>query len=493
MPVIDAPVSAGTPASASTAAHGKSHKLWGGRFGAGPTPEFDALNNSIGVDFRLWPYDIRLSKAWAVALWGANVLTLEESKTLERGLDAVGIRLAAGEKPQASDEDVHTLIDRLLHEEVGDVASRLHTGRSRNDQVALDLRLYARGAIGELAAGIGRLQAALLRVAQDHTATMVPAYTHLQRAQPTTLAHHLLAYVAMLQRDFDRLQDAFDRADVMPLGSGAATGSGLPLNRELVAKELDFAAISQNSLDAVSDRDFVVEIEAAAALAMVHLSRLAEELVLWSSTEFGFVELPDEYATGSSLMPQKKNPDVPELVRGRTGRVFGHLLAMLTTLKGLPLSYNRDLQEDKEGFFAAVDTTLAALDVLSRMLPRLRFREDVMAAAAADPSMMATEVADYLVRKGVPFREAHSVVGRAVKRAGSARNGSLADLSLDQWRELHAAFDGDVQQALDPARALAARRGTGSPGPGATKRALVRANLAVKHNRDWVAAHKPVY
>jgi argininosuccinate lyase len=262
---------------------------------------------------------------------------------------------------------------------------------------------------------------------------------------------------------------------------------------ELVAKELDFGAISQNSLDAVSDRDFVVEIEAAAALLMVHLSRLAEEMVLWSSTEFGFVELPDDYATGSSLMPQKKNPDVPELVRGRTGRVMAQLMAMLTVLKGLPLSYNRDLQEDKEGFFIAVDTTMAALDVLAPMLPRLRFNEDVMAAAAGDPALMATEVADYLVRKGVPFREAHGVVGKAVKRVALGKHASLADLSLEQWQALHPAFDGDVEQALDPARALAARRATGSPGPGATKRALVRANLAVKRNRDWLSAHKPLY
>jgi argininosuccinate lyase len=332
----------------------------------------------------------------------------------------------------------------------------------------------------------------LLKLAQDHRGTVMPAYTHLQRAQPTTLAHHLLAYVAMLQRDFDRLQDAFDRADIMPLGSAAATGSSLPLKRELVAKELDFASISQNSLDAVSDRDFVVEIEAACALVMVHLSRLGEELVLWSSSEFGFLELPDEYATGSSLMPQKKNPDVPELVRGRAGRVIGELTAMLATLKGLPLAYNRDLQGDKESFFTVADITMSCLDILTRMLPRLRFDVAAMAEAASDPGLMATEVADYLVQKGVAFRRAHQLVGMAVRKAHTRRV-TLAELEVADWQALDPAFGPEVTELFDPRQALARRQTVGSSGPGPVKRAIVRASLAVKRNRQWLVANKPAY
>jgi argininosuccinate lyase len=427
-------------------------------------------------------------------LGAAGIVPSTEAQQLIRALQAVRREFDSGQFAFADDdEDIHTAIERRLAELLGpDIAGKLHTGRSRNDQVALDLRLYAKSAIAETGGSLCRLQTALVRLAEDHVDTIMPAYTHLQRAQPTTLAHHLLAYVAMLQRDFDRLQDAFDRADIMPLGSAAATGTSLPLNRELVAKELDFASISQNSLDAVSDRDFVVEIEAGCALVMVHLSRLSEELVLWSTQEFGFIELPDEYATGSSLMPQKKNPDVPELVRGRTGRVIGELTSMLTTLKGLPLAYNRDLQADKESFFTAVDTTQECLEILARMIPRLRIRVERMLEAASDPSMMATEVADYLVLKGVPFRRAHEVVGKAVRKAHN-RKVSLAELDLEAWRALEPSFDAGVSELFDPRRAIASRRTTGTPGPGPVKRALVRAALAIKRNRQWLTANKPRY
>jgi argininosuccinate lyase len=278
----------------------------------------------------------------------------------------------------------------------------------------------------------------------------------------------------------------------MPLGSGAASGTSLPLRREMVAAELNFASVSQNSLDAVSDRDFVVELEAACALVMVHLSRLAEELVLWSSAEFGFIDVPDDYATGSSLMPQKKNPDVPELVRGRAARVAGNLTAILSVLKGLPLAYNRDLQEDKQGLFDTVDLTLASLDILGRMLPKVRFRTDRMEAATTDPALLATEVADYLVERGVPFREAHTVVGLAVKRAGAGKT-SLADLGLEQWRALHPAFDDGVLQLFDPRRALSRRKLVGSPGPVPVRRAIVRAALSIKRNRQWLETNKPRY
>jgi argininosuccinate lyase len=481
-------------ASAKDPGGPRNARLWGGRFGTGPSRAVEAFTSSLAVDRRLYREDIAGSVAHARMLGTAGIISRPDAQKLIKGLQAVRNEFDEGLfEFTDGDEDIHTAVERRLHELLGaEVGGKIHTGRSRNDQVALDLRMYAKNAIVETGGALCRLQAALVRLAGANLDTILPAYTHLQRAQPTTLAHHLLAYVAMLQRDFDRLQDAFDRTDIMPLGSGAVTGSSLSLQREVVAKALDFASISQNSLDAVSDRDFVVEIEAACALVMVHLSRLGEELVLWSSSEFGFIELPDDYATGSSLMPQKKNPDVPELVRGRTGKVIGELVAMLTTLKGLPLSYNRDLQGDKEGFFAAVDTTQECLEVLARMLPRLEIREARMAEAASDPALMATEVADYLVRKGVPFRRAHDVVGKAVRKAQSKKV-TLAELELDVWKGLDGAFDADVADVFDARQALARRHTTGSAGPGPVKRALVRASLAVRRNRQWLAANKTRY
>jgi argininosuccinate lyase len=488
-------VAAETEAPSAKDPGGPKHtRLWGGRFAAGPTRAVEEFTSSLAVDRRLYREDIAGSIAHARMLGAAAIIPRGDAQKLAKGLQAIRKEFDEGRFDFVDgDEDIHTAVERRLHELLGaDVGGKLHTGRSRNDQVALDLRMYAKNAIVDTGAALCRLQAALIRLAGANMDTILPAYTHLQRAQPTTLAHHLLAYVAMLQRDFDRLQDAFDRTDIMPLGSGAATGSSLALNREMVAKALDFTSISQNSLDAVSDRDFVVEIEAACALVMVHLSRLGEELVLWSSSEFGFIELPDEYATGSSLMPQKKNPDVPELVRGRTGKVIGELVAMLTTLKGLPLAYDRDLQGDKESFFAAVDTTQECLEVLARMLPRLGIRESTMAAAASDPALMATEIVDYLVRKGVPFRRAHEVVGKAVRRA-QAKKVTLAELELDAWKGLDGAFDQDVADLFDPWLGLSRRHTTGSAGPGPVKRALVRASLAVRRNRAWLAANKTRY
>jgi argininosuccinate lyase len=454
----------------------------------------EEFTSSLAVDRRLYREDVSGSIAHARMLGAAGIIARTDAQRLIGGLQAVRREFDEGKFVFVDgDEDIHSAIERRLGALLGaDIGGRLHTGRSRNDQVALDLRMYAKRAIVETGGSLCRLQAALVTLAQEHIETIMPAYTHLQRAQPTTLAHHLLAYVAMLQRDFDRLQDAFDRADIMPLGSAAATGTSLPLNRELVAKELDFTSISHNSLDAVSDRDFVVEIEAACALVMVHLSRLGEELVLWSSQEFGFIELPDDYATGSSLMPQKKNPDVPELVRGRTGKVIGELTSMLTTLKGLPLSYNRDLQADKESFFSAVDTTQASLEILAQLVPRLRIRVERMLEAASDPQLMATEVADYLVLRGVPFRRAHEVVGKAVRRA-QTKKVTLAELDLEAWQALEPAFDAGVRELFDPRRAITRRRATGTPGPGPVRRALVRAGLAVKRNRQWLTVNKPRY
>ncbi|HEV3231893.1 MAG TPA: argininosuccinate lyase [Candidatus Dormibacteraeota bacterium] len=479
------------PRAAKAASPERAPRLWGGRFAGGPARAVQEFTDSLPVDRRLYRQDIAGSVAHARMLGVAGIIPVADAQALVRGLAQVRKEMDSGAFVFVeTDEDVHTAVERRLHELLGpEVGGRLHTGRSRNDQVALDLRLYAKGAITDIGGAVTRLQAALLKLAHQHQADVMPAYTHLQRAQPTTLGHHLLAYVAMLQRDFDRLQDAHDRTDIMPLGSGAATGSSLPLRRDLVAQELDFTSISQNSLDAVSDRDFAVELMAACALVMVHLSRLAEEVVLWSTSEFGFLELSDDYATGSSLMPQKKNPDVPELVRGRAGRVFGHLTAMLTTLKGLPLAYNRDLQEDKEALFGSVDTTGACLDITARMLARATFRTDAMAAAGGDPALLATEVAEYLVRRGVPFREAHDVVGRAVRRA-QQRRVPLSELTLEQWQSLHDAFDAEVLELFDPARALARREAAGSPGPRPLRRALARAAVAIKRNQEWLKANR---
>ena len=463
-------------------------RLWGGRFSTGPAQQVAAYTDSLAVDRRLYSEDIRGSLAHARMLAATGIISAAEGRAIERGLVKVGKEMAAGTfQFQPADEDIHTAVERRLSEVAGaDVGGKLHTGRSRNDQVALDLRLFARGSILALGESICELQAALLDQARAHLGDIIPAYTHLQRAQPTTIGHHLLAYVAMLQRDFERLRDAHVRVEVMPLGSAAATGTSLPLRRDMVARELGFAAVSENSLDAVSDRDFVVELEAACALLMVHLSRLGEEWVLWSSQEFGFVELPDEYSTGSSLMPQKKNPDIAELMRGRSGRVIGDLVAMLTTLKGLPLAYNRDLQEDKQGLFDATDTALASLRIAAALVAFSTFKVERAAAAGSDPAMLATEVADYLVRKGIPFRRAHEVVGMAVRQA-AAQGATLAGLGLAQWRSIEPAFDAEGLAALDPARALRSRTIPGSPGPRPLRQAIRGATAALERNRAWVA------
>ncbi|MHB8508234.1 MAG: argininosuccinate lyase [Candidatus Dormibacteria bacterium] len=471
-----------------------SGRLWGGAFASGPARAVEEFTSSLAIDRRLYREDIAGSIAHARMLGATGIIPAPDAHALVRGLVAVRREIEGGTFVFTdADEDIHTAIERRLHETLGpEVGGKLHTGRSRNDQVALDLRMYARGAIHALGTAVNRFEAVLLKLASEHLETMMPAYTHMQRAQPTTLAHHLLAYVAMLQRDFERLVDAYDRTDIMPLGSGAATGSSLPLRRESVATELGFAGISQNSLDAVSDRDFVVELMAACSLVMVHLSRLSEELVLWSTSEFGFIEIADDYTTGSSLMPQKKNPDVAELVRGRAGRVFGHLQAMLTTLKGLPLSYNRDLQEDKEGLFSCVDTTLACVDLTARMMGRVKFRTSVLAEAAADPALLATEVAECLVRAGVPFRRAHELVGVAVRRAATQRT-TLAGLSLADWQEIDSVFTAEVPALFDAAGALRRRQGVGTPGPRPLARGLARAGVAVRRGSEWLKANRVSY
>jgi argininosuccinate lyase len=389
-------------------------KAWGGRFREATDEMVEAYTGSLAADLRMAPQDIRGSIAHVHALARARLLTAAEARTLERGLKRVAAEIAAGRfVPRAGDEDVHMAVERRLTELVGPVGGKVHTGRSRNDQVATDLRLWLRDEIDQLSEELRDLVRALAGRARRDAEVVLPGYTHLQRAQPVLLAHHWLAYVEMHLRDLDRLADVRRRVDVLPLGAGALAGAGFALDRAAVARELGFAAVSRNSLDAVSDRDFVVEFLAAAALIAMHLSRLAEELVLWSTEEFGFLGLPDAFATGSSMMPQKKNADVAELARGRTGRVYGALVAVLTMLKGLPLTYNRDLQEDKPPLFEAADQLRASVRVLARMLPRLTVHAGRMRAGAGGFAL-ATELADHLVESGLPFRQAHEVVGKLV-------------------------------------------------------------------------------
>jgi len=423
-------------------------KLWGGRFKSEADPAFAKFNASFSFDRRLFAADIRGSVAHCHALLRAGVLTAKEAEQIEQGLNAV-LNNATGREDyfEQSAEDVHSFVEARLVELIGAAGGKLHTGRSRNDQVATDLRLWLREAIDQLVAGTKQLQTALLDLAEQEIATVMPGYTHLQRAQPILFAHWCLAYFEMFARDRERLVEARKRVNVLPLGSAALAGTSFPIDREAVARELEFESVSLNSLDAVSDRDFCVEFAGACSLIMVHLSRLAEEIVLYSSQEFGFFELSDAVATGSSLMPQKKNPDSMELVRGKAGRVFGGLMAILTTMKGLPLAYNKDMQEDKEAVFDAFDTTAGSLEVSAIVLRNLSLNRDRMRDAATKGMLNATELADYLVRKQVPFREAHEVVGKAVLKA-IEKGIELGELSLDDLRLLSGKIEKDVFECL---------------------------------------------
>src|SRR5690242_12751266 len=454
-----------------------SHKLWGGRFAVPPAAVLEALNRSIGTDFRLWPYDIRLSKAWAVALWGANVLTLEESRAIEHGLDAVGARLAAGEQPLPSDEDVHTLIDRLLHEEIGDVASRLHTGRSRNDQVATATRLWTMDACQRLDHAVRTMQGVLLEQAQSIESALMPSYTHLQRAIPVSGAHWLLSHFWPLERDRARLRAAQRSAAVLPLGSGAVAGCAYPISRVLLQGTLGFDAVSPNSIDAVSDRDFIAEVLFTAALIGTHLSRLAEDLIIYGSSEFGFVQFGEGYTSGSSMMPQKRNPDALELARGSAARMLGDLTTLLATLKGLPTSYNKDLQDDKRVLFDATDTLLLVLPAAAGALAECTFRTDRMAAALSS-TMMATDLADYLVRRGATFREAHGAVGRLVRQCED-EGADLRTLPLAAFVSAHALFDQDVFDALSVLQSVEQREIEGGTGPSAVRVQIEAAQRAL--------------
>lgn len=448
--------------------------MWGGRFDESIDALMARFNHSFRFDQRMWREDIRGSMAWARQLAQAGVISAEERDTLLAGLEAVFAEFADGRfEARPSDEDIHTAVERRLGELVGPVAGKLHTGRSRNDQVATDVRLWTMGAIQRIDDGVRALQQALLTQAEAAGDALMPGYTHLQRAQPVLLAHWLLSHFWSLQRDRERLADCAKRTAVLPLGSGAIAGTPLAIDRQALAADLGMAAISPNSMDAVSDRDFIAEFLFCAALIGVHLSRLAEDMIIYSSAEFGFVTLADAYSTGSSLMPQKKNPDSFELLRGKAGRLIGDLATLLIVLKGLPSAYNKDLQEDKEPLFDAADTLELALPVAAGAVATARFRYEHM-RAALDNAMLATDVADYLVARGVPFREAHHVVGRLVREA-EQRGVALSALPLDVFLAAHPACGADVLQVFNVDRSVAQRRVPGATAPEAVHEQIVQA------------------
>ncbi len=447
--------------------------LWGGRFSQVPSELVREFTCSVEVDRRLYDQDIRGSLAHARMLKGIGLLSATELKEIENGLQTIRDQIQEGRFRWKSElEDVHMNIEAALTR-LTPAGAKLHTGRSRNDQVATDMRLWVMEECGQVILGIRNLQQMICRMAEANREILIPGYTHLQRAQPVYLAHHLLAYVEMLERDCGRFRDAASRADVLPLGSGALAGSSLPLDRQAVAAELGFSRISTNSLDAVSDRDFVVEFLSASALLGIHLSRLAEDFILWASAEFGFIRIGDAFTTGSSLMPQKKNPDVAELVRGKAGSLCGNLTAMLVILKGLPMTYNRDLQEDKAPLFHSADTIRASLQVLAGMVGDTAVVPDQCQAAVSDPLLMATDVADRLVEIGVPFRQAHEVVGRAVALAEHSGK-KLNELPLADWKKIDSQVTGACLDVFDPVKALASRKMVGAPGKSQISRELKR-------------------
>jgi len=445
-----------------------------GRFQKAADKRVAEYTSSIPFDWRLYKQDISGSITHSTMLAKQGIISGEEAVIISQGLESIREEIAQGKFEFKSElEDIHMAIEARLMEKVGEVGGKLHTARSRNDQVALDLRLFAKEAISETLVRLRELQSALVSLAEANTRVVMPGYTHLQPAQPVLLAHHLLAYFEMLQRDIDRFNECLKHTDVMPLGSGALAGVAYDIDREFLARELGFSEISQNSIDAVSDRDFVVEYEAAASLSMMHLSRLAEEIILWSSAEFNFIELDEAYATGSSIMPQKKNPDVAELVRGKTGRVYGRLMALLTTMKALPLAYNRDLQEDKEGFFDTVDTLLSTLEVFTGMVASLRVNAENAEQAVKQGYLLATDLADYLVKKGEAFRTAHDVVARLVSYA-MKKGKSFGELSLAEYKDFSPLFDDDVY-SITVETSLAARDVTGGTAPKQVAKALAAA------------------
>lgn len=458
-----------------------------GRFEKAADKTTMSYSASVQFDWRLYNYDIAGSMVHARMLAKQGIITDEEAGDIVKGLTEIAEEIAQGKFEFKQElEDIHMNIESALVEKIGDVGKKLHTARSRNDQVALDIRMYAKDAIVHTITGIIELQKTLVELASAHKKTVVPGYTHLQRAQPILLAHYFLAYFEMLGRDIDRFAGCMKRVDVLPLGSGALAGVAYDIDREWVAKELDFSKVSENSLDAVSDRDFIIEYESGASLCMMHLSRLAEEMVLWSTAEFDFIEPNDAYATGSSIMPQKKNPDIAELVRGKTGRVYGNLMALLTTMKGLPLAYNRDMQEDKQGFFDTADTLVATLEVFNGMMRTIHVKTDKMAEAAGKGYMLATDLADYLVKKGLSFREAHAATGKLVTYA--IKNGkSLGELTLDEYQQFSPAYDKGVFD-ISVESSITSRDNTGGT---SYKQVLKQITAAKRKLREFAGEEQP--
>jgi len=460
-------------------------KLWGGRF-TKPTDQLvEAYTASIPFDKELYEEDIRGSLAHVAMLAKCGIIPAEDAEKIREGLHAVLGRIRRGEAEfSIADEDIHMNIERQLMEEIGPVGGKLHTGRSRNDQVATDMHLYLRKWAVRFVGLLADLQEALIGQAKANLDTIVPGYTHLQRAQPVLLAHHLMAYVSMFRRDIERLQDSYKRINTLPLGAGALAGTTFPIDREFVASQLGFERIYDNSLDAVSDRDFIVEFLAGASIIMMHLSRLCEELVLWSSTEFGFIELDDAFCTGSSIMPQKKNPDVAELVRGKTGRVYGHLMGILTVLKSLPLAYNKDMQEDKEGLFDTVRTLDGALRLMAPMIATMKVNRERMRQAVREDFSNATDIADYLVNKGLPFRQAHEIIGKLVLHC-IQKGVFLLDLPLETYKTFSSLFEEDIYEVLRPERVVNARNVYGGTASGRVAGAIERAEAELAAVREW--------
>ncbi len=456
-----------------------SEKLWGGRFEKSTDEMINEFQASINFDKRMYREDIAGSIAHAKMLAAQKIISDDDAKKICAGLEKILAQIDAGEfEFSVALEDIHMNIEAALTEEIGSAGGRLHTARSRNDQVALDTHLYIRRQVREIQKLILELQTELVKAAEKNRDVIFPGYTHLQRAQPILFAHHLLAYFSMLQRDFARFEGVHTRADIMPLGAGALAGTTFNIDRNFVAKELDFGAIYSNSLDAVSDRDYLLEFLSAASILMVHLSRFSEEIILWCSREFLFIELDDAHCTGSSMMPQKKNPDVPELVRGKAGRVFGHLMALLTTVKALPLAYNKDLQEDKEGVFDALDTVKFSLAVFAQIVAGMKVRKENMRRAVEEDFSNATDAADYLVKKNLPFRQAHEVAGKLVHYC-IEKNIYLKDLTLDEFKNFSPLFDADIHDAIKPETCVAARNSQGGTSP---KQVEIQIELA----RKWL-------
>ena len=447
-------------------------KLWGGRFQKNTDKKVDDFNSSIRFDKRMYKQDIKGSIAHAKMLGKQNIIPKEDSDKIIKGLEELLVEIENGQVVFDIDaEDIHMNVEKLLTEKIGDAGKRLHTGRSRNDQVALDIRMYLKDETDEIHLMLKHLLEVLVDLAKEHTKTIMPGYTHLQKAQPITFAHHLMAYFEMFKRDIDRLSDCKKRMNIMPLGSGALAGTTYPLDREYVCCELGFSDVTYNSLDGVSDRDFAIELSGVLSIIMMHLSRFCEELILWSSHEFSFVEMDDAFSTGSSIMPQKKNPDVAELIRGKTGRVYGHLMGLLTTMKGIPLAYNKDMQEDKEPIFDAVDTVKLCVPVFCDMIATMKINKNKMSQGAKGGFTNATDLADYLVKKGMPFREAHGVSGRMVFYC-IEKDKNLEDMTIEEMKEFSDIIEKDIYDAISMEACVNGRKIIGGPASETVKKAI---------------------